>query len=255
MSDIFASKNLVFEAEREISSAFIDSSVKLGIAQTALLVQDNLTECFGKLQCDGIIYREKFNAFWVFTKTKIHFEERANWRDIVTVRTFPINNAGMRTNVNTEVIDKNGRRIISANQEACVLSLENHRPLKLTTLPYPSENFPPAIFSEMFEKFIQDFSEDDFSFEQVIRSSHIDMSHHMNNIEYIKLALCVFSDNFLQQNKVTDLEVHFLGESKEGQVLRVYKRFVENKFFIHIKEGSRSVFECCVKFAEPLKDI
>ena len=35
----------------------------MGIAQTVLMIQDNLTECFNKLDCDGVIYRERYNAF------------------------------------------------------------------------------------------------------------------------------------------------------------------------------------------------
>lgn len=59
---------------------------------------------------------------------KVHFERRPDWREIVTERTFPIDNLGMRTHVNTQLIDKNGATPLTANQEACVLSLENHRP-------------------------------------------------------------------------------------------------------------------------------
>ena len=68
------------------------------------------------------------------------------------------------------------------------------------------------------------FTEDEFVFEQIIRSCHIDMSRHMNNIEYIRLALCVFDDDFLQSHEITDLEVHYTGESRERQLLRVFRR-------------------------------
>ena len=83
-----------------------------------------------------------------------------------------------------------------ANQQACVLDLEKHRPLKISSLSYPKENFPSPVFDEPFENFHVDFGEEDFQFEQIIRSQMIDMSHHMNNIEYIKLALNIFSDDF-----------------------------------------------------------
>lgn len=242
--------NLIFESQREVSSAFLDSSVRMGVAQSVLLVQDNLTECFNAMGCDGVIYREKFNDFWVFTKTKVHFDRRPDWREIVTVKTFPIDNLGMRTHVNTEILDKKGRRLITANQEACVLSLDTHRPVKITTLPYPTEGFPEPAFNPSFERFPSDFSEDEISFVQEIRSCHIDMSRHMNNIEYIKFALSVFTDDFLQSHEITDIEVHYTGESKEGQILKVYRRDdpeCRGKTFVHIKEGERSVFECCIR--------
>ena len=245
-------ENLTFTSGREVSSAFIDSSVRMGVAQSVLLVQDNLTECFNAMGCDGVIYREKFNDFWVFTKTKVHFLRRPDWREIVTAKTFPIDNAGLRTHVNTEILDGNGCRLLVANQEACVLSLENHRPQKLTELPYPKENFPAPVFNEPFERFPSDFTEDEFVFEQIIRSCHIDMSRHMNNIEYIRLALCVFDDDFLQSHEITDLEVHYTGESRERQLLRVFRRddaVIQGKTYVHIKESDRCVFECCVRYA------
>lgn len=242
--------NLIFEQKRKISSAFIDSTVKMGIAQSVLMVQDNLTECFNMLECDGVIYREKFNAFWVFTKTRLHFYRRPEWREEISAATFPVDNEGFRTHVNTVLKDKNGEILIAANQEACVLDMEKHRPMKLANLPYPKENFPAAQMNEPFEKLKTEFEESDFVYEQVIRAQHIDMSHHMNNIEYIKLGLNVFTDDFLENHEAKELEVHYTGESKEGQTLKVYRKDSDGKTFVNIKESvtGRSVFEMMIKF-------
>lgn len=242
--------NLVFTREHIVSSAFIDSSVRLGIAQTALLVQDNLTESFAAMDCDGVVYRERHNAFWVFTKTRIHFARRPAWREKIFASTFPVDNAGFRTHVNTIFKDACGATLLTANQEACVLSLENHRPLRLTNLTYPKENFPPPVFSAPFEKFPEIISESTFSFEQKIRSQQIDMSRHMNNIEYIRLALNVFDDEFLQSSDATELEVHYLGESHEGQTLRVFRRDENDTTFVAIQESGRTVFEMKIKFTK-----
>lgn len=240
--------NLIFSQTRKISSAFIDSTVKMGIAQSVLMVQDNLTECFNMLSCDGIIFREKFNAFWVFTKTRLRFFRRPDWREEIEAQTFPVSNSGFKTHVNTVLKDKNGNNLVLANQEACVLDFEKHRPLRLTELPYPKENFPQSVMDEPFEKLDANFSESDFVYEQIIRSQHIDMSHHMNNIEYIKLALNVFSDDFLESHDAKVLEVHYTGESKEGQTLRVFKKEENGRNIIKITESERNVFEMMIEF-------
>ena len=239
---------LIYESNRKISSAFIDSTVKLGIAQAVLLLQDNLSECFNAMNCDGIIVREKFNAFWVFTKTKVHFFDRPDWREEVIVKTYPIDNAGMRSHVNSEICSKEGRQLIIANQEVCALNYETHRPMKIADLSFPKEGFPPAVFEEPFERFPSDFTEDELVYEQKILSCQIDLSHHLNNIEYIKLALSVFSDDFLQLHTMENLEVHYTGESKEGQILKIYRRDLNGRTYVHIKESGRNVFECCIEF-------
>lgn len=241
-------EELIFSQERSIASAFIDSSTKIGIAQTVLMVQDNLTECFAKLGCDGITWREKYNVFWVFTKTKVNFCRRPLWREKITAQTFPAVNAAFRTEVSTVFLDSEGKALVTANQEACVLSLENRRPVRLSSLPFPKGPFPPQACDGSFEKFLQDFSESDFSYEQIVRSQHIDMSRHMNNIEYIRLALNVFSDDFLQSHEPQSLEVHYTGESREGQLLRIFSRTENGITFVSIREGERCVFEMKIEF-------
>lgn len=239
---------LVFTKQRYVSSAFIDSSLKMGIAQSVLMIQDNVTECFYTLGCDGVLYREKFNAFWVFAKTRVKFIRRPSWRETITAQTFPIDNTGLKTHINTQILDAENRPLLLAKQQACVLDLERHRPVRLSSLPYPREHFPQPIFTDDFEKFDCDFSEADFVYEQIIRSQLIDMSHHMNNIEYIKLALNVFSDDFLRNKEVDLLEVHYLGESLEGQTLRIYQKEIANSFFICIKTQLSTVFEMKINF-------
>ena len=220
----------------------------MGIAQSVLMVQDNLTECFGKLSCDGIVFREQFNVFWVFTKTKIIFIRRPAWREHITAKTFPVSSSGFKTQVNTICTDTDGRMLFTANQEACVLDGKTHRPVKLTTLPYPSGPFPEPVFTEPFERFTFTATEDDFKYEHIIRSQHIDMSRHMNNIEYIKLALNVFTDDFLRTHDPQSLEVHYTGESTEGQTLRIYSTTNGAATAIAIQEGDRAVFEMKIVF-------
>lgn len=239
--------NLTLEREREICSAYLDSSLHLGIAQSQLLIQDGITECFQKLGCDGIIYREQFNAFWVFTRIKIKLIKRPYWQDIVKVRTFPINNAGVRTCVNTEITDLNGNKLILANQEACVLNLDTRRPMRLTNLPFPRDNFPEPVFNAPFEKF--NISDTAKIYEQRIYSQHIDMSKHTNNVEYAKLALNVFSDDFLQNNEIKEVELHYMGESREGELLEIFHKQVNDSVhFCQIRCGERTVFEMSILF-------
>lgn len=242
--------DLIFNQNRKVSSAFIDSAVKMGIAQSVLMVQDNLTELFGKLKCDGVTYREQFNVFWVFTKTRLHFIRRPKWTDEIIATTFPVNASGFKTNVNSSICDLDGNPLVTANMEACVLSLENHRPVRLNTLTYPQKDFPDPCFFEPFERFNVEYADEDFVYEQKIRSQNIDMSRHMNNNEYIKFALNIFDTDFLLSHEPKNLEVHYNGESKEGQILKIYSKRIDGAWYIKITESERNVFEMKIDFYE-----
>ena len=142
MIDIYAlAKNpLVFQKPRTITSAYIDVSGKMGLAQTVLMVQDNITENFGSMKMDNFAVREK-GGFWVVYKAKFKFLKRPYWRDKVVTTSFPADNQLIRLNENTAITTIEGEPIIFAKQEMCCLSFDRHRPMRLSAVDFPTEGF------------------------------------------------------------------------------------------------------------------
>lgn len=237
--------SLTYKTDRVVSSAFVDSSIKLGVAEAALLVQDNITECFGALKCDGIIYRE-LGAYWVYTKARIKILKRPNWKESITTESFPTCSKGVRTLVNTIFKDSKGETVLLASHELCVLNLATHMPTKLSALPFPREGFPETVYDESFEKFAPaDYTE---VYSELIRSQQIDMSHHLNNTEYVKMALNTFDCKYLEEHPVDTIEMHYLGESREGDTLRILRAEGDGGIFVKIKNGDKDVFEMKIAF-------
>ena len=245
MIDIYAlAKNpLVFQKQRTITSAYIDVSGNMGLAQTVLMVQDNITENFGALKMDNFAVKEK-GGFCVVSKTKIKFLKRPYWRDKVVTTSFPTENQLIRLNENTVITTVDGEPIIYAKQEMCCLSFDRHRPLRLSAVGFPSEGFPEALMTDDFDRFNVKPEEYVEIYQQKVLPQHIDMSHHMNNIEYVKLALNVFSASDLELCIPSALEIHYLGESKEGQIMRVFRANHNGATYMRIlDEADRPVFE------------
>lgn len=245
MIDIYAlAKNpLVFQKQRTITSAYIDVSGNMGLAQTVLMVQDNITENFGSIKMDNFTVKEK-GGFWVVSKTKIKFLRRPYWRDKVVTTSFPTDNQLIRLNENTVITTVDGEPIIYAKQEMCCLSFDRHRPLRLSSVGFPAEGFPQALMTDDFDRFNVKPEEYVEIYQQKVLPQHIDMSHHMNNIEYVKLALNVFSASDLELCIPSALEIHYLGESKEGQIMRVFRANHNGATYMRIlDETDRPVFE------------
>ena len=125
--------SIIYSQKRKVSASFMDCTAKLGISHAAGMIQDNLTECFGAMGADNYRFNKEYNAFWVFTKTMVHFERRPDWEEIFLAETFPVNNAVFRTEVNSVFKDRNGKILLTANTECCCLDLTSHRPKKLQT--------------------------------------------------------------------------------------------------------------------------
>lgn len=249
MIDIYSlAKNpLVFQKQRTITSAYIDVSGKMGLAQTVLMVQDNFTENFGTLKMDNFCVNEK-GGYWAITKAKFKFFQRPYWRDKVVTTSFPADNAPIRTYENTAVTTVEGEPIILAVQEACCLNLETHRPMKLSAVDFPAEGSPEHFMDNKFSKFPVESEEYQEVYRQKVLPQHIDMSHHMNNIEYVKLALNVFSAADLELCIPSMLELHFMGETREGQEVKIFRADKMGATYMKIEDDSgRQVFEMKVK--------
>jgi len=240
-----------YKAERQVTSAYIDASTKLGISQAVSMIQDSVTEEFGYIGFDGIVCRSKFGTLWAFTKTRVRFEKRPLWREKFDSVSFPVKAGGMRTYLNTVFKSKDGSLLLTANQETCLLNIESRRPVPVASIGYPLDGFPVAAIDEPFEKFTAVFGPDDKVYSQTVHSQHIDMSHHTNNIEYIKFALNVFSEAYLLEHEPVLLEAHYTGETHENDLLDIYRKDEGDSSFIKITEASdgRSVFEMKIQFA------
>lgn len=249
MIDIYSlAKNpLVFQKQRTITSAYIDVSGKMGIAQTVLMVQDNFTENFGSIKMDNFCVNEK-GGYWAIYKAKFKFFKRPFWRDKVITTSFPADSAPIRTYENTAITTVEGEPIILAVQEACCLNLETHRPMKLSAVDFPAEGSPEPFMDNKFTKFPVTPEEYEEVYRQKVLPQHIDMSHHMNNIEYVKLSLNVFSASDLELCIPSMLEVHFLGETREGQEVTIFRADKMGATYMKIEDDSgRQVFEMKVK--------
>lgn len=249
MIDIYSlAKNpLVFQKQRTITSAYIDVSGKMGIAQTVLMVQDNFTENFGSIKMDNFCVNEK-GGYWAIYKAKFKFFKRPFWRDKVITTSFPADSAPIRTYENTAITTVEGEPIILAVQEACCLNLETHRPMKLSAVDFPAEGSPEPFMDNKFTKFPVTPEEYEEVYRQKVLPQHIDMSHHMNNIEYVKLSLNVFSASDLELCIPSMLEVHFLGETREGQEVTIFRADKMGATYMKIEDDTgRQVFEMKVK--------
>ncbi|MCF0215957.1 MAG: acyl-ACP thioesterase [Fibrobacteraceae bacterium] len=249
MIDIYAlAKNpLVFQKPRTITSAYIDVSGNMGVAQTVLMVQDNFTENFGAIKMDNFAVKPK-GAYWVITKAKFKFFKRPYWRDKVVTTSFPSETGLLRTYENTAVTTLEGEPVILAVQEACCLSLDRHRPMKLSAVDFPMEGSPFPVLDSKFTKF--DVSPEEFQemYRQHVLPQHLDMSHHMNNIEYVKLSMNVFSSEDWELCIPSEMEIHFLGESMEGTELRIFRADKKGATYMKIEdEAGRQVFEMKIK--------
>ncbi len=231
---------MFYDKKVYIPTEYCDYTIRLGYCQSFFLLQNAMIDGFEVYDCGNKGLGEKCNAYWAVTKTKLSIHKRAGWGEVINVKSHYINDGKLRVNIITKAYDKEGNLLLEGAQELCVLDKDTHRVKRLsdTCLPTPEIEAPLTAF----EKFT--LPEDAISFyELTVRSQHIDMSRHVNNIEYIRMALDLFTVDELIENDISDIQVHYMGECREGEKL-CCQRFDEgNISYVTISKENKKCFE------------
>ena len=226
-----------------------DRKVNLSVLNSLYLIQDMMTEYFGFLKSDNIILKSENNAIWVLAKTKVHFNKYPKWRDLIEGTVFTTGIKPIRVETEAQFKDKDNNVLFYANQETCVIDLTDRKIRKINTVNYPTGvQIKEGINKEKYLRLNTEFTEADKVYEQKIHSTDIDFSYHTNNVSYVKLIINSLNSDFLDSNKITDFEIHYINESKEGQKLSVYKKNKDNEIEFLIKQENKEIVRANLKY-------
>ena len=231
---------MFYDKEICIPTEYCDYTVRLGDFQAFFLLQNAMIDGFEVYDCGNRGLGNKSNAYWAVTKTKLDIIRKPNWGEKINVRSVYVNDSKLRVNIKTEIFDNKGELIIKGCQELCVLDKDTHRVKRLAETCLPESKSDETI--EAFGKFLIP-NEESASYEINVRSQHIDMSRHVNNVEYIRMALDLFTVDELCNKQSIYMEVHYIGECREGEKL-LCQRFDQNQeSYITISKENKKCFE------------
>ena len=226
-----------------------DRKVNLSVLNSLFLIQDMMTEYFGFLKSDNIILKSENNAIWVLAKTKVHFNKYPKWRDLIEGTVFTTGIKPIRVETEAQFKDKDNNVLFYANQETCVIDLTDRKIRKINTVNYPTGvQIKEGINKEKYLRLNTEFTEADKVYEQKIHSTDIDFSYHTNNVSYVKYILNSLNSDFIDSHKITDFEIHYINESKEGQKLSIYKKIKDNEIEFLIKEENKEIARANLKY-------
>lgn len=225
-----------------VLSGQCDSLMRFKAEAAFMTFQDVASTHATFLGADDFSMLEKDNAMWVISKTKVKINKLPLWNDEVTIRTWPMGAEGVRCNRCYQII-KDEEVLINAITEWVIIDATTRTLRKVETTSYPTDIdwITEKSVEEKFRRFKDDFTEEDFINKRTVRSTDIDVTHHTNNVKYISMLLDTFSVRELELMRWEDIEVSYLNESLEGEVLSIYRKKKEDGYYFSIKKEDGKV--------------
>lgn len=238
---------MIYSNKQIVRASIADTKANLSILGTYQIIQDAITELTGQYNIDNLTLKEKYNAFWVFTKTKIKFIKKLQWNEQIVVNSFISFVSTAKINVDVEIIDKNNDIAIYSKTELCALDIGTQRIRKISTVGVDEsmleDKHPVEI---VFTKFVEN---DLPLIDKVkIKYTNIDFSHHTNNLEYVRIIMNTYSVEQVENKEIKEMEIIYSNQSFENDILDIRKAIFENKDLVILEKNSQPVVKCEITF-------
>lgn len=187
------------------------------------------------------------NAFWVVTKMKfvVNSDLKSSDKAKVTTWTHPI---GMLRAMRDSIIKVGNSVKAKATAEWCCLDYDTRRLRKLSTIAYPELDMEITKSNNLvFHNVKENVEKKNFVYSRVVRSTDTDVNNHTNNLKYHFMALDCFTVQELRSFKIKEYEINFVNESKEGEIIDIFKKKIGKNYYIEGRVLDKTIFKVFIK--------
>lgn len=173
----------------------------------------------------GIGYMKKNHMLWAMSSWQIVVERYPKLGEMVTIGTAPYEFKGFVGYRNFLMTDAEGGRLAYANTIWSLLDILNNKPVKPTEEMYEKYVLEPKLEMEYAPRRIAAPKEAQRGEEIVIRPHHLDTNHHVNNGQFIRIAMDSLEEKFRirqlraeykKQVYLNDILVPYISKTETG---------------------------------------
>ena len=191
-------------------------------------------------------------GFWVISKIRFSVNEYPAENGELVGETWPLPPGKIKTERQYRIKNSNGEILLNGASEWCILSIAERRPMRMESDVFSGghEYLQEKSGAGEFSRIRPSYTAEDFCYEREIIKEDIDINDHTNNKKYTEMVLNCFSDEYLNKKPILSYELHFLRETKVGDVISVYKYFQQDKTVVTGVCDEKVVFNSLIEFKE-----
>lgn len=230
-----------------INDTNLDSSSAVPISELIKLFQIATYNHSNEIGLDHVSMLEYSNAFWVVSKIKLCLLNPIKVQNKLNVTTWTHELGGVRALRDCEMVSNNSV-CATVTAEWCCLDADTRKLRKMSSIKYPElEMEKTNNLNNVFTNMKDAVNENDFVYSRQIRSTDIDINKHTNNLKYNYMALDAFNVEELSGLNISEYEIYFVNESYEGDIINIYKKVIDNYYYIEGKIEEKTIFRAVFK--------
>lgn len=154
---------------------------------------------------------------WVLHRMDIKIDRFPEWRETITIETWPAAGDALRAYRDYQILDSEGNQLGVCLSYWMMINLKTRRPTRMPKevleLRLSEIDHVLPVKSDRIKSFDKTDAEKKFT----VRSSDLDMNNHVNNARYVEWMLETFDDQ--KASMINQIDIMFLQESIEGDII------------------------------------
>jgi len=200
---------LTYEEQFKIRASEVDTNQQATLPTICNLLQEVAGNHARQLAFDITDLQEN-ELTWVLHRLQVQMDRYPDWRETITIRTWPSGGDGLRAHRDFLILDQEENIVGHALSYWLILNIKSRRPMRipkeiLSSVPNNSDHVLPVTDGEFREL---EYAEDQ-SQTFTVRKSDLDLNNHVNNVRYVEWALACLPEEY----KAHQIDIKFLGEA------------------------------------------
>ncbi len=205
------SQSIKYQEHFKIRATEVDFDQQATLPAICNLLQEVAGNHARELQFDITDLQEN-KLTWVLHRLCVKMDRFPDWRETITIQTWPSSGDGLRAYRDFLILDSDGNTIGKSLSYWLMMDIESRRPTRipkdiLEMAPKNADHVLPV--SDVHFLAIDD---SDSSQKFTVRKSDLDLNKHVNNVKYIEWALSCLPED----NKVNEIDIKFMAEAVLG---------------------------------------
>lgn len=192
----------------------------------------------------GVKYLKKNHLVWVLSSWQIVVESYPNLGDEVVIGTAPYEFKGFLGSRNFTMMSKDGKYYAKANSLWSLLNTDTGKPVALSEEMLEGYALDPKLEMEYAPRKVALPKQGEMMEPIVVKRQHLDTNHHVNNGQYVSMAMEFLPENFV----IGQMRAEYKKQAFLEDVLYPCVEKTENQCTIALLDGEEKPY-MCVEFA------
>lgn len=187
----------------------------------------------------------EYNGKWVIAKLRMEFDGIPENGSALHIETWPHKAGMLKFGRSFCITDGADKSYVRGYSDWCIIDADTFEMKRARDIAFPDIDYiTDKVITSKYSK--PSGAEGNFVYDKTVRVSDLDINGHVNNVNYIRMAMDCFTSDELRALELKSFEMHFTEQCFEGEKISLCRADADGIIEIYAKKEGAEVFRAVI---------